>query len=175
MATGAYSRYKSLKAADIPTWADLTSKFIDQYRYCAETSPNLLELSTKEMIEGKSFNAYAAKWRALAAKHVLPISEAQQIQLFHSTLKEAYYLHLLAHTSSFSNLIDTGKKFDMGIKFGKIEGLAEKGGQSSKNAIATPSPTSNKKGRDAFVNVVSLGCQAPKPYSMNLASMPPIA
>ncbi|PKI72927.1 hypothetical protein CRG98_006627 [Punica granatum] len=53
-------------------------------------------------------------------------SEAQQIQLFHSTLKGAYYLHLLAHTSSFSNLIDAGKKLDIGVKLGKIEGPAEK-------------------------------------------------
>ncbi|PKI76915.1 hypothetical protein CRG98_002702 [Punica granatum] len=62
--------YISLKAADIPTWVDHTSKFIDQYRYCTETPPTLLELSTKEMTEGQSFEAYAAKWRALAAKHV---------------------------------------------------------------------------------------------------------
>ncbi|PKI40925.1 hypothetical protein CRG98_038690 [Punica granatum] len=63
--------YMSLKAADIPTWANLSSKFIDQYRYCAETPPTLLELSTMEMTEGQGFEAYAVKWRARAAKHVL--------------------------------------------------------------------------------------------------------
>ncbi|PKI73582.1 hypothetical protein CRG98_006030 [Punica granatum] len=91
------------------------------YKYCSETPPTLLELSTMEMTEDQGFEAYAVKWRARAAKHVPPISEAQQIQLFHSTLKGAYYLHLLAHTSSFSNLIDAGKKLDIGIKLGKIE------------------------------------------------------
>ncbi|PKI78913.1 hypothetical protein CRG98_000686, partial [Punica granatum] len=105
--------YMSLKAADIPTWADLSSKFIDQYRYCAEMPPTLLELSTMEMTEYKGFEAYAVKWRARAAKHVPPI--------------RAYYLHLLAHTSSFSNLIDAGKKLDIGIKLGKIEGEYETG------------------------------------------------
>ncbi|PKI38851.1 hypothetical protein CRG98_040751 [Punica granatum] len=61
--------YMSLKATDIPTWADLSSKFIDQYRYCAETPPTLLELNTTEMTKGQSFEAYAAKWRAAVAKH----------------------------------------------------------------------------------------------------------
>ncbi|XP_031378310.1 uncharacterized protein LOC116193701 [Punica granatum] len=126
LAGAALDWYISLKAADIPTWADLSSKFIDQYRYCAETPPTLLELSTMEMTDDQGFEAYAVKWRARAAKHVPPISEAQQIQLFHSTLKGAYYLHLLAHTFSFSNLIDAGKKLDIGIKLGKIEGPAEK-------------------------------------------------
>ncbi|PKI43824.1 hypothetical protein CRG98_035785 [Punica granatum] len=139
--------YMSLKAADIPMWADLSSKFIDQYRYCAETPPTLLELSTMEMTDDQGFEGYVVKWRARAAKHVPPISEAHQIQLFHSTLKGAYYLHLLAHTSSFSNLIDAGKKLDIGIKLGKIEGLAEKKeGESSKRAAT--GTAGNRRGKD---------------------------
>ncbi|PKI63570.1 hypothetical protein CRG98_016039, partial [Punica granatum] len=101
--------FMSLKAEDIPTWEDLSRKFTDQYRYCGETPPTLLELSTKEMARGQKFEEYAAKWRAQAAKDIPPISEAQQIQLFHSTLRGVYYSHLLAHTSSFSDLIEAGK------------------------------------------------------------------
>ncbi|XP_031394201.1 uncharacterized protein LOC116205692 [Punica granatum] len=166
--------YMSLKAADIPTWADLSSKFIDQYRYCAETPSTLLELSTMEMTDDQGFEAYAVKWRARAAKHVPPISEAQQIQLFHSTLKGAYYLHLLAHTSSFSNLIDARKKLDIGVKLGKIEGPAEKkeGESSKKAATGTPS-AGNRRGRDAFVNAVKSGRQAPQQYSINYTPAPP--
>ncbi|PKI78545.1 hypothetical protein CRG98_001052 [Punica granatum] len=52
-----------------------------------ETPPTLLELSLKEMAQGQRFEEYATKWRAQAAKHIPPISEAQQIQLFHSTLR----------------------------------------------------------------------------------------
>ncbi|PKI60376.1 hypothetical protein CRG98_019225 [Punica granatum] len=73
---------------DIPTWEDLSRKFIDQYRYCAEAPPTLLELSTKEMARGQRFEEYAAKWRAQAAKHIPPISEAQQHQpqsIYYST------------------------------------------------------------------------------------------
>ncbi|PKI60711.1 hypothetical protein CRG98_018896 [Punica granatum] len=115
---------------------DLSRKFTDQYRYCAETPPTLLELSTKEMARGQRFEEYAAKWRAQAAKHIPPISEAQQIQLFHSTLRGVYYSHLLAHTSSFSNLIEAWKKLDLGIKLGRMEDPTNKGDESSKKAPA---------------------------------------
>ncbi|PKI64638.1 hypothetical protein CRG98_014976 [Punica granatum] len=67
--------FMSLKAEDISTWADLSRKFIDQYQYCAETPPTLLELSMKEMAQGQRFEEYATKWCAQAAKHIPPISE----------------------------------------------------------------------------------------------------
>ncbi|XP_031378317.1 uncharacterized protein LOC116193708 [Punica granatum] len=174
LAGAALDWYMSLKAADIPTWTDLSGKFIDQYKYCAEMPSTLLELSTMEMAEDQGLEAYAVKWRARAAKHVPPISEAQQIQLFHSTLKGAYYLHLLAHTSSFSNLIDAGKKLDIGVKLGTIEGPAEKkeGESSKKVAIGTPSAR-NRRGRDASVNAVNSGRQAPQQYSINYTPAPP--
>ncbi|PKI65579.1 hypothetical protein CRG98_014079 [Punica granatum] len=79
--------FMSLRAKDISTWADLSRKFIDQYRYCAEAPSTLLELSTKEMARGQRFEEYATKWRAQETKHIPPISETQQIQLFHSTLR----------------------------------------------------------------------------------------
>ncbi|PKI77651.1 hypothetical protein CRG98_001989 [Punica granatum] len=44
--------FMSLRAEDIPTWEDLSRKFINQYRYCAEAPPTLLELNTKEMAQG---------------------------------------------------------------------------------------------------------------------------
>ncbi|PKI61771.1 hypothetical protein CRG98_017821 [Punica granatum] len=65
--------FMTLKADDIPTWANLSQKFLDQYRFCAETPPTLLELSTMEMKENQAFEAYATEWRGKAAKHVLPI------------------------------------------------------------------------------------------------------
>ncbi|XP_031374016.1 uncharacterized protein LOC116188667 [Punica granatum] len=137
LAGAALDWYMSLRAADIPTWTDLSSKFIDQYRYCAEAPPTLLELSTMEMTGDQGFEAYAVKWRARAAKHIPPIS--------------AYYLHLLAHTSSFSNLIDAGKKLDIGIKLDKIEGSAEKKeGESSKRA--TTGTAGSRRGKDTSVN-----------------------
>ncbi|PKI73730.1 hypothetical protein CRG98_005879 [Punica granatum] len=56
--------FMSRKAEDIPTWEDLSRKFIDQYRYCAETPPTLLELSTKEMAQGQRSEG----WKTPASK-----------------------------------------------------------------------------------------------------------
>ncbi|PKI67593.1 hypothetical protein CRG98_012016 [Punica granatum] len=145
----------SLKAEDIPTWADLSRKFIDQYQYCAEAPPTLLELSTKEMAQGQRFEEYATKWHAQAAKHISPISEVQQIQLFHSTLRGVYYSHLLAHTSLFSDLIEAGKKLDLGIKLGTMEGPTGKGEESSKKVPATTSSSSGRRGKEVSVNAVN--------------------
>ncbi|PKI50772.1 hypothetical protein CRG98_028836 [Punica granatum] len=141
--------FMSLKAEDIPT--------------------------TKEMAQGQRFEEYVTKWRAQAAKHILPISEAQQIQLFHSTLRGVYYSHLLAHTSSFSDLIEAGKKLDLGIKLGRMEGPVSKGEESSKKVPATSSSSSGRRGKEVSVNAVNAAHQAPQQYLINFTSAPPVA
>ncbi|PKI59463.1 hypothetical protein CRG98_020153 [Punica granatum] len=98
--------FMTLKAGDVPTWTVLSPKFLDQYRFCAKTPPTLLDLSKIEMREGQAFEVYATEWRGKAAKHIPPITERQQVQLFHTMLRGAYYSHLLPHTSSFSDLIE---------------------------------------------------------------------
>ncbi|PKI75858.1 hypothetical protein CRG98_003773 [Punica granatum] len=118
--------FMTLKAGDIHTWTDLYQKFLDQYRFCVETPPTLLDLSMMEMRESQTFEAYATEWRGKAAKHISLITKRQQVQMFQSTLRGAYYLHLLAHTSSFLDLIEVGKKLDVGVKLGRIEGPSRK-------------------------------------------------
>ncbi|PKI51092.1 hypothetical protein CRG98_028521 [Punica granatum] len=130
-----------------------------QYRFCAEMPPTLLDLSMSEMKENQTFDAYATKWRGKAAKHIPPITERQQVQLFHSMLRGAYYSHLLAHTSSFSELIEVGKKLDVGVKLGRIEGPSKKkDGESSKKQTAGTS----RKGKDATIGTVNPGRQNPQ-------------
>ncbi|PKI58254.1 hypothetical protein CRG98_021336, partial [Punica granatum] len=66
-----YDWFMTLKATDIPTWADLSQKFLDQYKFYAETAPTLLELNTMEMKENQAFEAYASEWRGKATKHLI--------------------------------------------------------------------------------------------------------
>ncbi|PKI64278.1 hypothetical protein CRG98_015318 [Punica granatum] len=134
--------------------------------------PTLLELSMKEMAQGQRFEEYAAKWRAQAAKHIPPNSEAQQIQLFHFTLRGVYYSHLLAHTSSFSDLIEAWKKLDLGIKLGRMEDPTSKGEESSKKAPAVPSSSGGRRAKEVSVNAVNTAHQAPQQYSVNLTTTP---
>ncbi|PKI66883.1 hypothetical protein CRG98_012749 [Punica granatum] len=136
-----------------------------------EDTPTLLELSTKEMKENQAFEAYAAEWRGKAAKHIPPITERQQVQLFHSTLRGAYYSHLLAHTSLFSDLIEAGKKLDMGIKLGRIEGLTKK---KEEEAPKRHTASTSKRAKDVTVNAVNPGRQSPQQFSMNYTPPPPV-
>ncbi|PKI49206.1 hypothetical protein CRG98_030395 [Punica granatum] len=134
--------FMSLKAEDIPTWADLSRKFIDQYQYCAEAPPTLLELSTKEMARGQ---------------------------------RGINYSHLLAHTSSFSNPIEAGKKLDLGIKLGRMEGPTGKGEESSNKVPATTSSSSGRRGKEVSVNAVNPAQPTPQQYSVNFTTSPTAA
>ncbi|PKI53829.1 hypothetical protein CRG98_025770 [Punica granatum] len=62
--------FMTLKAVDIPTWAELSQKFLDQYRFCAEAPPTLSELCTMEMNENQAFEAYASEWRGKSMRIV---------------------------------------------------------------------------------------------------------
>ncbi|PKI43604.1 hypothetical protein CRG98_036007 [Punica granatum] len=143
-----------------------------KYRFCAETPPTLLELSTMEMKENQAFEAYATMWRGKATKHIPSINEIQQVQLFHSTLKGVYYLHLLSHAPSFFELIEAGKKLDMGIKFGRIEGPTNKREGEAPKKQATDTSRRNK---DATVSAVNPGHQPPQQFSVNYTPAPSTA
>ncbi|PKI75824.1 hypothetical protein CRG98_003739 [Punica granatum] len=88
--------------------------------------PSKIKIPSFERYDGTKDPPYASEWRGKAAKRIPPISEIQQVQLFHSTLKGVYNSHLLSHASSFFELIEAGKKLDMGIKLGRIKGPTKK-------------------------------------------------
>ncbi|XP_031393514.1 uncharacterized protein LOC116205150 [Punica granatum] len=159
----------TLKAGDIPTSTDLSQKFLDQYRFCVETPPTLLELSTMEMKENQAFEAYASEWRGKAAKHIPLISEIQQVQLFHSTFKGVYYSHLLSHASSFFELIEAGKKLDMGIKLGRIKGLTKK---KEEEALKKHNAGASRRTKDTTVSAVNSGRQSSQPISVDYTPTP---
>ncbi|PKI43526.1 hypothetical protein CRG98_036084 [Punica granatum] len=139
-----------------------------------ETPSSFLELSTMEMAEGQKFEDYATNWRSKAAKHFPPICEAQQIQMFHGTLKGAYYSHLMGHKSTFSEMIMAGKQVDLGIKLGRLEGPTKKGeGESSRKTAAAVAPTNGRGGKDASINAVNLGHPGSQQYSVNFTPAPP--
>ncbi|PKI40361.1 hypothetical protein CRG98_039250 [Punica granatum] len=80
-----------------------------------------------------------------------------------------YYSHLLAHTSSFSDLIEAGKKLDLGIKLGRMEGFTNKGEEPSKKAPATTTSSSGRRGKEVSVNVVNPAHPTPQQYSVGVA------
>ncbi|PKI68501.1 hypothetical protein CRG98_011097 [Punica granatum] len=70
--------------------------------------------------------------RALQANDARPDTRYGDYSLFPGI----YYSQLLAHTSSFSDLIEAGKKLDLGIKLGRMEGPTDKREEPSKKATS---------------------------------------
>ncbi|PKI58086.1 hypothetical protein CRG98_021513 [Punica granatum] len=160
--------FMSLRAEDIPSLAELFKKFVEQYQYNIEMPSSFIELSTMEMTEDQKFEQYATSWLSEAAKHFSPICEAQQIQMFHGTLKGAYDSYLMGHKSSFSEMIMAGKQVDLGIKLRRLEGSTKKGeGESSRRTTAAAAPTSGRRGKDISVNAVNPGHQGSQQYVVN--------
>ncbi|PKI69661.1 hypothetical protein CRG98_009932 [Punica granatum] len=137
--------FMTLKSVDIPIWTDLSQKFLDQYRFCAKTPPTILDLSMMEIKEERTFEAYAADWQGKAAKHIPQLLSDNKVD-------------------------QSWEKFDMGIKLGRIEGLANKkeGEASKKHAAGT-----SRKGKDATVTAVNPGRQALQQFSMSYTPTPP--
>ncbi|PKI60935.1 hypothetical protein CRG98_018681 [Punica granatum] len=80
---------------------------------------------------------------------------------------------MLAKTSSFSDLIEAGKKLDMGIKLGRMEGPAGKGkGEPSRRTTPGAPSTGGRKGKETAVNVVNPGHPTAQPYSVNFTPAP---
>ncbi|PKI64006.1 hypothetical protein CRG98_015619 [Punica granatum] len=90
-------------------------------------------------------------------------------------MKGIYYSHLLAHISSFSDLIEAGKKLDLGIKLGRMEGPNGKGEESSKKVPATTSSSGGRRGKEVSVNAVNPTQPTPQQYSVNFATSPTAA
>ncbi|PKI45885.1 hypothetical protein CRG98_033684 [Punica granatum] len=71
----------SLRVEDIPSWTELSKKFVEQYQYNMETPPSFLELSTMEMAEGQKFEDYATNWRGQESTFSEMIMAGKQVDL----------------------------------------------------------------------------------------------
>ncbi|PKI53103.1 hypothetical protein CRG98_026508 [Punica granatum] len=166
--------FMSLQAEDIPYWAKLSRRFIELYQYNMETHPSFLELSTMEMADGQKFEEYATNWRSEAAKHYYPICETQQIQIFHGTLKGAYYSHLMGYKSTFSEIIMAGKQVDLGIKLRRLKGPTKgRGEEFSKRTPAAATSFGGRRGKEVSVNAVNPTHARSQQYSVNFTPAPP--
>ncbi|PKI65413.1 hypothetical protein CRG98_014152 [Punica granatum] len=63
-------------------------------------------------------------------------------------------------------MIMAGKQVDLGIKLGRLEGPTKKGeGESSRRTASTVTPTGSRRSKEASVNAVNTGHNAPQQYS----------
>ncbi len=102
-------------------WEELANWFIKQYWYNLDTVPSRMDLHNIEMSEGQSLRGYMKQWRDITANVHPPLAETKAVPIFISTLKGAYYTHLLSHVSySFSYLVHAREMVELEIHLGKI-------------------------------------------------------
>ena len=73
----------------------------------------------------EGFKEYAQKWRDLARRVKLPLSDRVLVNMFMGTLKGPFFNHLIGSSSSgFTELVLIGERVEGGIKCGKIQVVA---------------------------------------------------
>ena len=91
------------------------------------------------MVSNEGFKDYAQKWRYLAGRVQLPLSERELVDMFLGTLSGPFFSHLIGSSyAGFTELILTGERVEAGIKSGKIQ-------KDSSSSTAVRKPFIGKK------------------------------
>ena len=90
------------------------------------------------MGSNEGFKEYAQKWRDLVGRVKPPLIDRELIDIFIGTLTRAFFNHLIGSSSvGFTELILTGKRVEVGIKNGKIQGATPSDAQKKQyNALS---------------------------------------
>ncbi|XP_058759650.1 uncharacterized protein LOC131632957 [Vicia villosa] len=126
--------YIPLERTHIHSWRYLVEAFIKHYQYNVDMAPNRTQLQSLVQGSKESFKEYAQKWRELAARVQLPMTEREMIDMFTSTLSGHYYLACSASTN-FSEMVRYGQHVEMGLKMGKIQLGASSNSAGSKKQV----------------------------------------
>ncbi|PKI41673.1 hypothetical protein CRG98_037936 [Punica granatum] len=105
--------FMTLKAGNVPTWTDLSQKFLDQYRFCAETPLTLLNLNMTEMREGQALEVDPRLRDLLSRLNVLQPPELNRAMLLHRISASSTPLYQFVpptYSSSFSLAIRSKQK-----------------------------------------------------------------
>uniref|UniRef100_A0A5B7C4P1 Retrotransposon gag domain-containing protein n=1 Tax=Davidia involucrata TaxID=16924 RepID=A0A5B7C4P1_DAVIN len=108
----------------IRTWDNLTSLFLNQYKFNIELAPDRFDLQRLTKNNSESFREYAQRWRETAAQVQPHLDEREMVSTFIHTLPSFYFSQLFTCIEkSFSNLIWIGEMLDDGVRTGKIKML----------------------------------------------------
>ena len=103
----------------------------------------------------EGFKDYAQKWRDLAGRVQLPLSDRELVDMFLGTLSGPFFKHLIGSSSSgFTELILTGERVEVGIQSGKIQKYASSSsikkpftGKKESSAVYSPRGQNRSKHR----------------------------
>ncbi|XP_006606689.1 uncharacterized protein [Glycine max] len=114
--------YTNLEASRIHTWKDPITAFLRQYQYNSDMAPNRTQLKNMSKREHESFKEYAQRWRDLEAQVAPPMVEREMVTMIVDNLPVFYYEKLVGYMrSSFTDLVFTGERIEVGLKTGKFD------------------------------------------------------
>ena len=106
----------------VRNWEDLATAFYKQYQYNSDLAPTRTQLQGMTLGTSEGFKEYAQKWRALAGRVQLPLTDRELVDMFLGTLSGPFFNHLIGNSSAgFTDLILTGERIEAGIKSRKIQ------------------------------------------------------
>ncbi|XP_050897052.1 uncharacterized protein LOC127103854 [Lathyrus oleraceus] len=112
--------YMSLECSKIRSWKDLSKAFLKQYKYNLDMAPRL-QLQNQACKCGETLKEYAQRWREMASKFRLALTDIELVDIFMSTLQSLYYENMVSSLSSnFVDIVTIGERIENGLKIGKI-------------------------------------------------------
>ena len=97
------------------------NNFYRQYQYNADLALTRVQLQGMTMGSNEGFKEYAQKWRDLADRVQLPLTDKELVDMFMGTLSGPFFNLLIGSSlSGYTELILTGERVESSIKSGKI-------------------------------------------------------
>ncbi|XP_050895119.1 uncharacterized protein LOC127101711 [Lathyrus oleraceus] len=143
------SLYMKLERNHIQSWLDLANAFLKQYKYNLDMAPDRMQLRALSQKNNESFRGYAQRWRELADRIELPLSEKELMDSFRDTLQSPYFERMISSAASdFAHLVSIGECIENGLKSGKIQCT------SNSQSMESESIPSSQKEEEAEINAV---------------------
>ncbi|XP_071933811.1 uncharacterized protein [Coffea arabica] len=113
--------YSNLKPEEVKTWLDLSNAFIRQYEYNCELAPTRTTLEGTKRRPSEDHKTYAKRWRKIAAKVELPMTEDEIIRTFIKVHDPPYFEEIFRMTGcTFAAIVNKLEEYDDFVRAGKI-------------------------------------------------------
>ncbi|XP_027109376.1 uncharacterized protein [Coffea arabica] len=133
--------YSNLKPDEMRTWMNLSTAFVRQYEYNYELALTRTTLEGTKRKLSEDHKTYAKRWRKLATKVELPMTEDEIVRTFIKTHDPPYFEEIFRMTGcSFAEIVNKLEEYDEFVRAGKIVNVSAL--KSQLEALQNPSSSS---------------------------------
>lgn len=113
--------YMSFEHTKIRSWRDLSEAFLKQYKYNLDMAPTMMQLQNQAHKSNETFKEYVQRWREMASRVRLALSDNELVDIFMGTLQGLYYEKMIGSSSTnFADMVTIGEHVENGLKSGNI-------------------------------------------------------